>query len=733
MNANSVAATAIHPAHGDGAALNVAQNSPQNPYDPRACDARIQYIVTILKALIAPDQVVELRALDVVEPRYRRPHIVSGYYDYAHLVEMARDALELSPCAKGVYFTFNPLNPDLLSRRSNRTDVASEGLTCDKDVLKRRWLLIDIDPKRLAGVSSTEEERALAWAKAHQVANFLREQSWPVPVAADSGNGFHLLYRIDLPAEDGEIVKRSLQALARFDDEHVTIDRSVYNPARIVRLYGTAARKGDSTPQRPHRFSGILFWPPTWECVPLERLQALAAQAPAPTAKSQTTSRSVQAQHSDTIPARVQACLQHVPPAISGDHGSNPTFRAACLLTKGFAMSVEEALPFLQEYNQRCQPPWTGPELLHKLWDAAASDGPTGFLLGSRAGDGSPVATGFEAGIMDSATLEARTTRPSWLVRNILVADQPVVVGGPKKTLKTSLVIDLAISMGRGAPFLGRFEVPQQLNVLRLSGESGQAAVLDTARRICQARGINLHDCNVRWGFRLPSLSNDVDLGILATKLMEWGIKVVIIDPLYLCLLAGAAEGRQAANMFDMGPLLLRVAQVCLGAGATPVLVHHARKTSQGMRGRDGEPMDLEDLAYPGLGEFARQWLLISRREIFDPDNGEHKLWMRVGGSAGHAGCHALDVREGIMNSEFGGRQWQVCVLPARAAIRAAAREKVEERVRSKEEREAAERERVLEVLNSLTVGKTAPDLAEAAGLSPQKNRVALQELRSHY
>jgi len=27
----------------------------------------------------------------------------------------------------------------------------------------------------------------------------------------------------------------------------------VFNPARICKLYGTLSRKGDSTPERPHR------------------------------------------------------------------------------------------------------------------------------------------------------------------------------------------------------------------------------------------------------------------------------------------------------------------------------------------------------------------------------------------------------------------------------------------------------------------------------------------------
>jgi hypothetical protein len=79
---------------------------------------------------------------------------------------------------------------------------------------------------------------------------------------ADSGNGYHLLYRVDLPADDGGLVERILAALGeRFDTPHAKIDRTVFNPARICKLPGTLARKGDSTADRPHRRAKLLEVP----------------------------------------------------------------------------------------------------------------------------------------------------------------------------------------------------------------------------------------------------------------------------------------------------------------------------------------------------------------------------------------------------------------------------------------------------------------------------------------
>jgi hypothetical protein len=91
---------------------------------------------------------------------------------------------------------------------------------------------------------------------------FLDSRGWPAPVVGDSGNGHHLLYRIDLPADDGGIVQRVLQALARrFDTDAVKIDQKVFNPARVCKLPGTLARKGDNIPARPHRRAKFLEVP----------------------------------------------------------------------------------------------------------------------------------------------------------------------------------------------------------------------------------------------------------------------------------------------------------------------------------------------------------------------------------------------------------------------------------------------------------------------------------------
>ncbi len=96
----------------------------------------------------------------------------------------------------------------------------------------------------------------------------------------------------------------------------------------------------------------------------------------------------------NTIQERAAAYLERMPPAIAGIGGHSATFNAAAALTRGFAMTEQDALPLLMAWNQtHCQPPWTESELRHKLRSAVSSTRPLGYLLdeaGSRPDNTAP-------------------------------------------------------------------------------------------------------------------------------------------------------------------------------------------------------------------------------------------------------------------------------------------------------------------------------------------------------
>lgn len=250
---------------------------------PRAhADATVQHadaaaIRAALDLLVEPDGVVELRIPDA-------PHAgtVSGYYK--DLDKLARDAALANRQYGTTYITLNPPNAALLARAANRHRKWAKTTTSDSDVVRRRWALIDTDPRRPADISSTDAEHRAALERAAVVQEALSAVGWPAPIVADSGNGGHLLYRVDLPNDDESrrLLETVLNALAfRFDDAVVVIDQTTFNASRITKLYGTVAMKGDHTADRPHRLAHLLDVP--GELVPStrEQLATVAAWLPA--------------------------------------------------------------------------------------------------------------------------------------------------------------------------------------------------------------------------------------------------------------------------------------------------------------------------------------------------------------------------------------------------------------------------------------------------------------------
>src|SRR5438132_1170184 len=105
-------------------------------------------VVNWLRLFVQPRDVTELRAIKV-QQRYGRPQTVAGFFDSDHLQEMAAEAIRLDGQAKGVYFVLNQVDPALLARICNRVRVVGEDETTnDGNILCRRWLPIDADPRR---------------------------------------------------------------------------------------------------------------------------------------------------------------------------------------------------------------------------------------------------------------------------------------------------------------------------------------------------------------------------------------------------------------------------------------------------------------------------------------------------------------------------------------------------------------------------------------------------------
>lgn len=241
-----------------------------------------------LTSLLPAGQVTELRAPNA-KGKGDFTATISGYFD--DMPKLVAASHEIN--APGIYMVLNPVDPSLLARCNNRAKkmVKGDASTTDKDVLARRWLFVEVDPNRPSGICATDEEKAKAKCVADAVLTNLRSDGWPEPMQIDSGNGYYLLFRVDLPTDDGGLSARCLKALAtKFDTDAAHIDVTVFNPARIARVPGSWNKKGDRTPDRPWRKSAPLAVPNDLLVVPVELLEALAGAAPVPEKKKATTS-----------------------------------------------------------------------------------------------------------------------------------------------------------------------------------------------------------------------------------------------------------------------------------------------------------------------------------------------------------------------------------------------------------------------------------------------------------
>ena len=305
-----------------------------------------------------------------------------------------------------------------------------------------------------------------------------------------------------------------------------------------------------------------------------------------------------------------------------------------------------------------------------------------------------------------------------YLVNGLLVKNQPAIIAAPQKSLKTTLSLDLAISLaagGIGGQFLSQFRVETAHRVGVMTGESGLATVQETIKRICAAKNIDPLDLRGRLAVtdEIPMLHQLPDLNGVEMLLAKLELDVLIMDPVYQMI-----DGTEAGNLFRMGQQLKPLSDICRGMGCTPILIHHTKRSSDA--GKNFEPLGLEDISWSGFAEFARQWILINRRERYREGSGDHRLWVNYGGSAGHSGLWAVDVEEGSNNAQQ-GRSYTVTVQEAREAREAAQAERDAEREQTAAAKRTATLDSHLQRVRKILRGKaglTQRQIRESAGIS---------------
>lgn len=267
----------------------------------------------------------------------------------------------------------------------------------------------------------------------------------------------------------------------------------------------------------------------------------------------------------------------------------------------------------------------------------------------------------FDLEVMTNDALLDDTTELRFLIQDVLVAEQPCTLGGASKTLKTSLAVDMAVSVASQTPWLGRFDVLEKGGVFIVSAESGKPVLRDQMKAVCESKGLDGRGLPISWSFRRPQLANVAHLNVLQKTLEEVKPKLVLLDPSYL-LISGAGSD-STKNLFAMGEVLGGIADaIAESCGGTLILLHHVNKGASRTVKGVMPLISLGDLAYAGFVEWTRQWLLLSRLVPYAEGSGCHELHLSAGGSAGHSGSWAMEINEGRPMDKTTGRKWAVNV-----------------------------------------------------------------------
>lgn len=224
-------------------------------------------------ALMKPEgQLFEVRVI------YGNKAMYSGYFKNADDLMNAFDELRnFADC--NIYMTLNSINAACYDRiQKNRFEKNAKATTSDHDVVGYDWLMIDLDPQRPSGTSSTDEQIEKAKEQGNKIYQFMRNLGFSKPLFANSGNGVHLLYRIRLKNSDEnrKLIEMSLKTLNMlFASQEIDVDMKNFNQSRVCKLYGTTAQKGANSAERPHRMSYIIGNPESIEVNDIKYLQKL--------------------------------------------------------------------------------------------------------------------------------------------------------------------------------------------------------------------------------------------------------------------------------------------------------------------------------------------------------------------------------------------------------------------------------------------------------------------------
>ena len=165
------------------------------------------------------------------------------------------------------------------------------------------------------------------------------------------------------------------------------------------------------------------------------------------------------------------------------------------------------------------------------------------------------------------------------LVHGILRKGHQLLLAGGSKTSKSFLVLELALAVALGEPWLDTFDC-EQGRVLYVNGEIDRASCDRRIMAILDAKRIDRANLAGRLDL-MPARGSEITAAQLAAKIRRSGKKysLIILDPLYTL-----ADVRDENNAAEVRGMLREIGTLATETGAALVEVHHHSKGQQGQK-----------------------------------------------------------------------------------------------------------------------------------------------------
>jgi hypothetical protein len=177
--------------------------------------------------------------------------------------------------------------------------------------------------------------------------------------------------------------------------------------------------------------------------------------------------------------------------------------------------------------------------------------------------------------VVPACKLECDSNYKPWLIERLWSIHAVGFVSGPPKSFKTWTVLEMAVSVATGVPFLGTFPVHRSGPVLLYAAEDSATALRLRLLALARNHGMDLDQIDIRV-ICADSLRLDrpADREKLAATVELHRPALLVLDPL---VRLHALDENQAAPMAE----LLGHIRALQRASATAIaIVHHSRKAS---------------------------------------------------------------------------------------------------------------------------------------------------------